>query len=93
MKTELKKLHRFKSYCQIKINTEIRAIFLCILAQNFNPLGCSDLSKIFVGSSLVVTERDKIVAEIIHTTFVFLGHPTDTVAQFITEEVIEVDQL
>ena len=56
MKTELKKLHRFKSYCQIKINTEIRAIFLCILAQNFNPLGCSDLSKIFVGSSLVVTE-------------------------------------
>ena len=38
MKTELKKLHRFKSYCQIKIYSEIRAIFLCILAQNFTEL-------------------------------------------------------
>ena len=39
MKTELKKLQRFKSYGQIKIYTEIRAIFLCILARNFNELG------------------------------------------------------
>ena len=38
MKTELKKLQRFKSYGQIKIYTEIRAIFLCILARNFNEL-------------------------------------------------------
>ena len=40
-----------------------------------DPLGCSDLSEIFFGSSPVVTEWDKIVAVIIHTTFVFLGHP------------------
>ena len=38
MKTELKKLQQFKSYGQIKIYTEIRAIFLCILAQNLNEL-------------------------------------------------------
>ena len=38
MKTELKKLQRFKSYGQKKIYTEIRAIFLCILARNFNEL-------------------------------------------------------
>ena len=38
MKTELKKLQRFKSYGQIKIYTEIRAIFLCILAQNYHEL-------------------------------------------------------
>ena len=38
MKTELKKLQRLKSYRQIKIYTEIRANFLCILAQNFNKL-------------------------------------------------------
>ena len=37
-----------------------------------DPLGCSDLSQIFFGSSLIATEWDKIVAEIIHTTFVFL---------------------
>ena len=41
-----------------------------------DPLGCSDLSQIFFGSSLIATEWDKIVAEIIHTTFVFLGHPS-----------------
>ena len=35
MKTELKNLQRFKSCGQIKIYTEIRANFLCILAQNF----------------------------------------------------------
>ena len=40
-----------------------------------DPLGCSDLSQIFFGSSPIATEWDKIVAEIIHTTFVFLGHP------------------
>ena len=38
MKTELKKLQWFKSYDQIKIDTEIRAILLCILAQIFNEL-------------------------------------------------------
>ena len=46
-----------------------------------DPLGCADLSQIFVGSSLVVREWDKIVAEIIHTTFVFLRHP---VQQYLT---------
>ena len=40
-----------------------------------DPLGCSDLSQIFFGSSPIATEWDKIVAEIIHTTFVFLRHP------------------
>ena len=40
-----------------------------------DPLGCSDLSQIFFGSSLIATEWDKIVAEIIQKTFVFLGHP------------------
>ena len=39
-----------------------------------DPLGCSDLSQIFFGSSLIATEWDKIVAEIIHKTFVFLRH-------------------
>ena len=38
MKMELKKLQRLKSYGQIKIYTEIRANFLCIMAQNFNKL-------------------------------------------------------
>ena len=38
MKTELKKQQRFKSYGQITIGIEIRAIFLCILAQIFNEL-------------------------------------------------------
>ena len=41
----------------------------------WDPLGCSDLSQIFLGSSLGATEWDKTVAEIIYTTFVFLGHP------------------
>ena len=82
MKTELKKLQRFKSYGQKKIYTEIRAIFLCILTQNFNQLE-GPLKKLrfvsnFFGSSPIATEWDKIVAEIIHTTFVFLGHPTTT---------------
>ena len=35
MKTELKKLQRLKSYSQIKIYTEIRANFLCIMALKF----------------------------------------------------------
>ena len=43
-----------------------------------DPLGCSDLSQIFFGSSPIATEWDKIVAEIIHTTFVFLRHPKDS---------------
>ena len=41
-----------------------------------DPLGCSNLSQIFFGSSLIATEWDKIVAEIIHKTFVFLRHPS-----------------
>ena len=44
----------------------------------WDPLGCSDLSQIFFGSSPTGIEWDKIVAEIIITTFVFLGHPTYT---------------
>ena len=36
MKTELKKLYHVKSYGQIKIDIEIWAIFLSILAQIFN---------------------------------------------------------
>ena len=44
-----------------------------------DPLGCSDLSKIFFGSSPTGKEWDKIVAEIIITTFVFLRHPRQTV--------------
>ena len=64
---------------QIKIYTEIRANFLCILAQNFKFEGpfrmLGFVSNFFFGSSLVATEWDKIVAEIIHTTFVFLRHP------------------
>ena len=43
----------------------------------WDPLGCSDLSQIFFGSSPVATDWDKTVAEIIHTIFVFLGHPTE----------------
>ena len=42
----------------------------------WDPLGCSDLSQIFFGSSPSGIEWDMIVAEIIMTTFVFLGHPT-----------------
>ena len=41
----------------------------------WDPLGCSDLSQIFFGSSPTGIEWDKIVAGIIITTFVFLGHP------------------
>ena len=40
-----------------------------------DQLGCLDLPQFVVGSSPVASEWDKIVAEIIHTTFVFLGHP------------------
>ena len=36
--TELKKLQQLKSYGQIKIFSKIRAIFFCILTQNFNEL-------------------------------------------------------
>ena len=39
-----------------------------------DPLGCSDLSQIFLVQN--ATEWDKIVAEIIYTTLVFLGHPS-----------------
>ena len=41
----------------------------------WDPLGCSDLYKIFFGCFLGATEWEKTVAEIIHTAFVFLGHP------------------
>ena len=40
-----------------------------------DPLGCSDLSQIFFGTSPTAKEWDKIVTEIIITTFVFLKHP------------------
>ena len=33
--------------------------------------------KFFFGSSPTVVEWDKIVAEIINTTFVFMGHPRE----------------
>ena len=73
------KIARIKSYGQIKIFTEIRANFLCIFALSFNklegPLRMLGFVPIFFGSSPVVTEWDKIVPEIIHTTLVFLGHP------------------
>ena len=59
---------------QIKIFTEIRAIFL--FDPKFQRAWYSDLFLIFFGSSPVATEWDKIVAEIIHKTFVFLEHPT-----------------
>ena len=41
-----------------------------------DPFGFFDLSQIFFGSSPTGIEWDKIVAEIIITTFVFLGHPS-----------------
>ena len=44
----------------------------------WDPLGCLDLSQNFFGSSPTVVEWDKIVAEIINTTFVFMGHPIET---------------
>ena len=79
MKTELKKLQRFKSYGQIKYTLK-SGPFSFVLWPEIStslrdPLGCSDLSQIFFGSSPIATEWDRIVAKIIHTTFVFLGHP------------------
>ena len=72
MKTELKKLQRFKSYGQFKIFTEIKANFLCNFPQNFKelegPLRMLGFVSTFFGSSPVATEWDKIVAEIILTT-------------------------
>ena len=48
-------------------------------ARNFNqlegPLRMLRFVSNFFGSSPIATEWDKIVAEIINTTFVFLGHP------------------
>ena len=41
----------------------------------WDPLGCSDLSRKMFGSSPRGIEWEKIVAEIIITTFVFLRHP------------------
>ena len=40
----------------------------------WGPLGCSDLSQICFGSSPIVIERKKIVAEIIYITFDLLRH-------------------
>ena len=76
MKTELKKLQRFKSYGQKKFTLKLGPfsfVFWPEISTSLrDPLGCSDLSQIFFGSSLIATEWDKIVAEIIHKTFVFL---------------------
>ena len=80
MKTELKKLQRFKSYGQKKFTLKLGPfsfVFWPEISTSLrDPLGCSDLSQIFFGSSLIATEWDKIVAEIIHKTFLFLRHPT-----------------
>ena len=43
----------------------------------WDSLGYSDLSQTFFGSSPLVIYWDKIGAEIINTTFVFLGHPKE----------------
>ena len=53
----------------------------------WDPLGCSDLSQIFFGSSPIGIEWDKIVAEIIITTFVFFRHPTRPPTHPPTEKV------
>ena len=55
MKTGSKKLQRFKSYGQIKIYDEIRTslIFWPKLSTSlWDPLGCSDLSQIFLVAHL-----------------------------------------
>ena len=54
----------------------------------WDPLGCSDLSQILFGSSPIATDWDKTVAEIIHTTFVFLGHPKEGGLKKIIAQVI-----
>ena len=46
-----------------------------ILTGLLDPLRCSYLSQILFGSSSTVIQWDKIVAEIISTTFVFFGTP------------------
>ena len=58
-----------------------------------DPSGCSDLSQIFCGSSPTGIEWDKIVAEIIITTFFFLGHPSGGVIFAHTSSSITVSVL
>ena len=65
-----------KSKCSMKLGP-ISFVFWPTISMSLrDPLGRSDLSQFFFGSSPIATEWDKIVAEIIHTTFVFLRHPT-----------------
>ena len=75
---------------QIKIDAEIRAIFFCIFAPNW-----MSLRDPFFGSSSLATEWDQIVAEIIHTTFVFLKHPRGgaKVLRGRTQKFLNVDHL
>ena len=79
MKTELKKLQRFKSYGQIKIGAEIRAIFLSILAQIFTelegPLRMLGIGWHFFGAYWILNEWDKCVAENFWVLFDMLNHP------------------
>ena len=54
----------------------IRFVFWANISTGlWDPLGWSDLSQIFFGSSPTGIEWDKTVAEIIIKNFVFLGHP------------------
>ena len=82
MKKELKNCNGSKVMAKSKFSLKLGSIsfeFSPKISTSFrDPLGCSDLSQIFFGSSPVATDWDKTVAEIIHTTFVFLGHPTLT---------------
>ena len=56
--------------------TQIFCLFLAIISTGLgDPLGCSDLSQFFFGSSPTIIEWNKIVTEIITTFFVFLRHP------------------
>ena len=54
----------------------IRFVFWANISTGlWDPLGWSNLSQIFFGSSPTGIEWDKTVAEIIIKTFVFLGRP------------------
>ena len=71
----------------------ISVVFLANISTGlWDPLGCSDLSQIFFGSSPTGIEWDKTVAEIIIKTFVFLGHPWRTCflkySELIQDEII-----
>ena len=66
---------------QIKINTEIRAILLCILVQIFNelkePLRMLQNSGIFFRAYIIINEWDKCVAEIFLVIFDICNHPIE----------------